>query len=275
MVVAVMGPTLVLCVVGARLKTSRPAAAVLLGVVSARCGCFRRSDQGVWLTGSAMVCGRCWPPRALRVGRGRYRRHCLAAVGVPGRVVGRLAADDDRRRAGRGLDAGHSRPRGDGAAGRQRGAALIGAIVATVVATAALARSQVTRDLRAPLAERRRRGASVEPVLTAIALTPSAPVLVPELAGAAAGEVAGLRSAAVGPQRNFRPVDRRRCRAGGSGHRPSDPRYLRRVWRSRAGCAVSACPGCRRTAVTVRAVRRMASRPSERRGFGGGSHLRR
>ena len=37
----------------------------------------------------------------------------------------------------------------------------------------------------------------MNPVLTAIALTPSAPVLVPELAGAAAGEVAGLRSAAV------------------------------------------------------------------------------
>jgi hypothetical protein len=34
-------------------------------------------------------------------------------------------------------------------------------------------------------------------VLTAIALTPSAPVLVPELAGAAAAEVAGFRSAAI------------------------------------------------------------------------------
>ena len=33
--------------------------------------------------------------------------------------------------------------------------------------------------------------------MAAIALTPSAPVLVPELAGAAAAEVAGLRSAAL------------------------------------------------------------------------------
>lgn len=41
------------------------------------------------------------------------------------------------------------------------------------------------------------RAASVGTVLTAIALTPSAPVLVPELAGAAAAEVAGIRSAAT------------------------------------------------------------------------------
>lgn len=40
-------------------------------------------------------------------------------------------------------------------------------------------------------------GASVVDVLAAIALTPSAPVLVPELAGTAAGEVAGIRAAAL------------------------------------------------------------------------------
>ena len=38
---------------------------------------------------------------------------------------------------------------------------------------------------------------SVERVLASIALTPSAPVLVPELAGAAAAEVAGIRDAAI------------------------------------------------------------------------------
>ena len=40
-------------------------------------------------------------------------------------------------------------------------------------------------------------GASVVAVLAAIALIPSAPVLVPELAGTAAGEVAGIRVAAL------------------------------------------------------------------------------
>ena len=37
----------------------------------------------------------------------------------------------------------------------------------------------------------------MEAVLAAIAMTPSAPVLIPELAGAAAAEVAGFRDAAV------------------------------------------------------------------------------
>ena len=41
------------------------------------------------------------------------------------------------------------------------------------------------------------RGVSVDAVLVAIALTPSAPVLVPELAGSAAGEVAEFGNAAI------------------------------------------------------------------------------
>ena len=79
-------------------------------------------------------------------------------------------------------------------------------VVAIVVMVVAAGRAGPRRGGRA--ARRSHRGLSVTSVLTAVAIIPSAPVLVPELAGAAAAELADLRAAV-----RRRPP---RCRSAGS-----------------------------------------------------------
>ncbi len=124
-VVMVLAPVLVACVVGARLLAGRPAAAVLLAVVSGSLwGVFavltkgvvdRLADvgqSGVWtLLGAPELY--IWAA----VGGGRDG---LAAVVVPGRVAGRVAADHDGGRTGGCLDSRGVRPGRDAAAGRGR-----------------------------------------------------------------------------------------------------------------------------------------------------------
>ena len=85
-VVAVLGPALVLCLLGARFW-SGPVRAVLLGMVSGSLwgvfavltkGVVDRLDDGIWACAAHA--------RAVRVGAGRHRGHGVAAVVVPGRV---------------------------------------------------------------------------------------------------------------------------------------------------------------------------------------------
>ncbi len=58
-VIAVLGPALVLCVVGARMLAGKPAAAVLLGVVSGTLwGVFVVLTKA-WSSGLGRGCGRC------------------------------------------------------------------------------------------------------------------------------------------------------------------------------------------------------------------------
>lgn len=145
MVVAVMGPTLVLCVVGARLKAGRPAAAVLLGVVSGSLwgvfavltkGVVDRFGHGLWsvlatpelyawaVVGTAAT---AWQQSAFRAGSLAASLPTMTVVEpVVASMLGILVLGETVRPGDKGW------------------AALIGAIVATVVATAALARSQVT-----------------------------------------------------------------------------------------------------------------------------------
>jgi hypothetical protein len=85
-VIAVLGPALVLCVIGAGRRHL----------------------------------GACAHTGAVRMGGGRRRRHGVAAVVVPCGCVDSVAADHDRHRAGRRLGARHLCSRRDTAASRRR-----------------------------------------------------------------------------------------------------------------------------------------------------------
>ncbi len=116
-VAAVLGPALVLCVMGARIW-SGPVSAVLLAVVSGALwglfavltkGVVDRLDDGIWallrtpeLYAWALVAiaGTAWQQAV-----------------VPGRLDDRVAADHDRRRAGGRLGARHRGARRDAAPG--------------------------------------------------------------------------------------------------------------------------------------------------------------
>ena len=110
-VIAVLGPALVLCVIGAGIWKG-PASAVLLALVSgALWGLFAVLTKGVVDRLDDGIIGTAAHPRAVRVGAGRRRRHRVAAVVVPGGLADRVAADHDRRRAGRRLGARRRRAR--------------------------------------------------------------------------------------------------------------------------------------------------------------------
>ena len=141
-VVAVLGPALVLCVLGAGIVKG-PASAVLLALVSGALwglfavltkGVVDRLDDGLW----ALL----RTPELYVWARGRHRGHGLAAVVVPGRLADGVAADHDGRRAGRRLGARRRRAGRGAAPGRRGWFTLIVAVAVMVVATAALARGE-------------------------------------------------------------------------------------------------------------------------------------
>lgn len=153
-VLAVMGPALVLCIVGARAFTGRPAAAVLLGLVS---GCLwglfavltkgvvERLGHGVWavlaspdlyIWASVAVAGTAWQQFAFRAGS---LSASLPAMTVTEPMVGSILGI---------FVLGESlRPSQDG------WAVLIAAVVVMVIATAALARSEADDGSPAVAAE--------------------------------------------------------------------------------------------------------------------------
>ena len=97
----VMGPTLVLCVLGARIWSGRPAAAVLLAVVAgSSLALFAVLTKGIvevaedGLGAVAAVAG------VLSLAAGGPGGDDLPAVGLPRRCADRLVADDDRGQAG-------------------------------------------------------------------------------------------------------------------------------------------------------------------------------
>jgi drug/metabolite transporter (DMT)-like permease len=113
-VIAVLGPAVVLCVVGARI-CSGTVSAVLLAVVSgALWGVFAALTEGVVGTPRRRSVGAAAHARAVRVGIGRHCGHGLAAVVVPRRRADRIAADHDRRGCGGGGRDGRTGPRRGG-----------------------------------------------------------------------------------------------------------------------------------------------------------------
>ena len=115
-VVAVLGPALVLCVLGARPRQG-PVSAVLLAVVSgALWGVFAVLTKGVVDRLDDGSVGAAAHARAVRVGAGRHRGHGVAAVVLPGRFADGVAADDDGRRAGGRVGARRRRARRGAAA---------------------------------------------------------------------------------------------------------------------------------------------------------------
>lgn len=150
-VIAVLGPTLVLCVVGARMNAGRPAAAVLLGVVSGSLwgvfavltkGVVDRLGHGMWsvlatpeLYAWAVVgiAATAWQQSAFRAGSLAASLPTMTvAEPVVASVLGILVLGEAVRPGDKGW------------------AVLIGAVAVTVVATAALARSQATSASTAP-----------------------------------------------------------------------------------------------------------------------------
>ena len=142
-VIAVMGPALVLCVVGARMFAGRPAAAVLLGLVSGSLwgvfavlikGVVDRLSHGVWavlaspelyVAAAVAVAGTAWQQSSFRAGSLSASLPTMTvAEPVVGSVLGILVLGEALR------------PGEDG------WVVLIAAVAVMVVATAALARSE-------------------------------------------------------------------------------------------------------------------------------------
>ena len=118
-VVVVLGPALILCVLGAGIVKG-PASAVLLGFVSGALwgvfavltkGVVDRLDDGLW----AVI----RTPELYVWARGRHRGHGISAGVVSGRFADGVAAHHDRRRTGGRLGVRRGRPR-RGAASRRR-----------------------------------------------------------------------------------------------------------------------------------------------------------
>jgi drug/metabolite transporter (DMT)-like permease len=142
-VIAVMGPALVLCVVGARMFAGRPAAAVLLGLVSGSLwgvfavlikGVVDRLSHGLWavlaspelyVAAAVAVAGTAWQQSSFRAGSLSASLPTMTvAEPVVGSVLGILVLGEALR------------PGEDG------WVVLIAAVAVMVVATAALARSE-------------------------------------------------------------------------------------------------------------------------------------
>ncbi len=142
-VIAVMGPALVLCVVGARMFAGRPAAAVLLGLVSGSLwgvfavlikGVVDRLSHGLWavlaspelyVAAAVAVAGTAWQQSSFRAGSLSASLPTMTvAEPVVGSILGILVLGEALR------------PGEDG------WVVLIAAVAVMVVATAALARSE-------------------------------------------------------------------------------------------------------------------------------------
>lgn len=142
-VIAVMGPALVLCVVGARVFAGRPAAAVLLGLVSGSLwgvfavltkGVVERLSHGLWAVlaspelyvwAAVAVAGTAWQQSSFRAGSLSASLPTMTvAEPVVGSILGILVLGEALR------------PGEDG------WVVLIAAVAVMVVATAALARSE-------------------------------------------------------------------------------------------------------------------------------------
>ena len=101
----VMGPFLILCVIGSRVF-SASVGALLLGLMSGSLlGRVLCLDQGRGRPARPRHPGVAAHPRVVRVGGAGYRRDGLGAVGVSGRTADRVAARGDRRRARGGIGA--------------------------------------------------------------------------------------------------------------------------------------------------------------------------
>ncbi|MDA2991383.1 MAG: DMT family transporter [Actinomycetota bacterium] len=142
-VIAIMGPALVLCVVGARVFAGRPAAAVLLGLVSGSLwgvfavltkGVVERLGHGLWAVlgtpelyvwAAVAVAGTAWQQSSFRAGSLSASLPTMTvAEPVVGSILGIVVLGEALR------------PSDDG------WAVLIASVVVMVVATAALARSE-------------------------------------------------------------------------------------------------------------------------------------
>jgi hypothetical protein len=142
-VIAVLGPGLLLCVVGAHKLAGRPAAAVLLGVVSGALwgvfavltkGVVDRFGHGVWAVLSApelyvwvavAIAATAWQQSAFRAGSLAASLPTMTiAEPVVASVLGVMVLGETLRPGDRGL------------------VLLIAAVVAMIVATVALARSE-------------------------------------------------------------------------------------------------------------------------------------
>lgn len=144
-VVAVLGPVLLLCIVGARMLAGRPAAAVLLGVVSGALwgvfavltkGVVDRLGHGVWALITAPelyvwaavgVAATAWQQSSFRAGSLAASLPTMTVVEpLVGSVLGVLVLGEALRPGDRGW------------------ALLVAAIAAMVMATVALARGEAT-----------------------------------------------------------------------------------------------------------------------------------
>jgi drug/metabolite transporter (DMT)-like permease len=142
-VIAVMGPALVLCVVGARVWAGRPAAAVLLGVVSGSLwgvfavltkGLVDHLDRGLWAVlampelyvwAAVAVAATAWQQSSFRAGSLAASLPTMTVTEpIVGSALGMLVLGETLRPGDGGM------------------AVLIVAVVAMVTATAALARSE-------------------------------------------------------------------------------------------------------------------------------------
>ena len=141
-VAVVIGPAMVLCVLGARIWSGGQAAAVLLAVVAgSSLALFAVLTKGIV---EAVSGGFGALLRAPELMPGYWPR-CgddVSAVVVSRRRADRFAADDDRGQAGGGLAAGCHGARRDAGHRRAEGLALIVAAVLVVIATIALARGE-------------------------------------------------------------------------------------------------------------------------------------
>lgn len=153
-VIAVMGPALVLCVLGARMFAGRPAAAVLLGLVSGSLwgvfavlvkGVVERLSHGVWavlaspelyVAAAVAVAGTAWQQSSFRAGSLSASLPTMTvAEPVVGSALGILVLGEALR------------PGEDG------WAVLIASVAVMVVATAALARSEADTGSAAGVAD--------------------------------------------------------------------------------------------------------------------------
>lgn len=147
-VIAVMGPALALCVAGARVLAGKPAAAVLLGVVSGSLwgvfavltkGVVERLDDGIgavlvtpefYAAAAVSVAATAWQQSSFRAGALTASLPTMTVVEpAVGSILGIVVLGEAVR------------------PGRDGWAVLIVAVVAMVIATAALARSQASSDI--------------------------------------------------------------------------------------------------------------------------------
>ena len=142
-VAIVIGPPLLLCLLGARIWSDRPAAALLLAAVAGSLlAVFSVLMKGV-VDVIEHSAGQLWhTPEAVCLGVRRRGRDDLSSVGLSRRCADRLPADDYRRKAGRGGGTRSHRARRNFARRRPEWFVLAVAAVVVIVATVGLARGE-------------------------------------------------------------------------------------------------------------------------------------